>query len=557
VSLLWKMKYDGYRWMGACIAGGLILASSFSTAEPELEPQAGEIRDALATIVGAMGLDEDRREELVDDLLKLHPSREASSLAQEPVSLYAGKEGQERIRNFMLRHGFLPEELEGLKADPEAADEGLAVWARLLHARRLLRDGPPRMAGHWPEWDRGETPGKASEDEEEKAVASVIEEAGDGEGSLLDSFLPKNIVYQALAERFHEMSGKIEELQAEFSAIPAIADGEIVKPGDSYPGTAILVSRLVEEGYLDADQVPEGDPDSYTEEISEAVKRFQRAHGRSDDGILGPDTLAELNRSPRDELEILRINLHRARLLPDEPGERYVMVNVPSARVFAFEGEGEPKLQMRVIVGETVRDRQTPVFRDVMKTLEFGPPWNVPTSIASRDLVPRARKDHGYLERNRYEIVESFGASGTVPVSSSALSRVESGNLFLRQKPGPNNALGSVKFLFPNDYAIYLHDTPNDELFEESERNFSNGCIRVEDPAALAEYVLGGQGWDRDRVVDRLENATTEVVEIENPINIYIVYFTAFPEWEKDGGVRFYPDIYGQDKALLERGEEG
>lgn len=350
------------------------------------------------------------------------------------------------------------------------------------------------------------------------------------------------------------MGQEMDKLREEFIEIPPIENGDVVKPGESYTGAAILERRLLEEGYLNENV---GEADVFSERLSKAVENFQLRHNRAIDGILGPDTLAELNRGPEMKREVIRFNLHRARLLPDEPGEDYVIVNIPSSRVFAFSGSGSPELQMKTIVGSQVVDQQTPVFRDVMETVEFSPYWNVPLSIAKDEIVPQARGDHGYLARNNFEIVSSYGAGDSHPVNAGTLSQVEQGDLLIHQTPGPENALGRVKFLFPNQYAIYLHDTPEDQLFEEGQRDFSHGCIRVERPADMAEFFLGPQGWDLERIEEALTDGENEVVGVERRIPVYIVYMTAFPTWRGDRGVEVLPDIYDRDEGLLKKdGEE-
>ncbi len=551
LRLRWRMKLHRNHRVGGILAVAALLPLGMAMAESvKVESiSRDEVRERVEPMLEALDLSEERKGKLVEELEELH----SGEYGEVELPDFGDREGAEKIRGFMVLHGFTPQALRWLDEDAN----GLTSAVRILHARRLLREGPPELEGHWPKWNEGDVPGKESDKEKSAAVADLTDVSAEDGDALLESFVPKNAIYEQLQKHFSDMEKNLEKLQDAFEEIPPIQEGEIVKSGESYEGAEVLARRLKEEGYFDSDA--EGAAGTiFTEDLSEAVKRFQQRNGRAADGILGPNTLTELNRSPEDELEVLRINLHRARLLPDEPGERHIIVNIPSTQVFAFEGESSPKLQMKVIVGKTVSEQQTPVFRDVMETLEFAPPWNVPISIAKRDIVPKARENAGYLEQNRYEIVADFGADEAVSVSSDALSRVEDGELFIRQKPGPGNSLGNVKFLFPNDYAIYLHDTPKGELFEESERDFSNGCIRVEDPAALAEYVLGPQGWDKSKVEDKLDNEETEVVEVENPLNVYIIYLTAFPEWDDDGSptIRVYPDLYELDGKLLAKEEE-
>ena len=500
-----------------------------------------------------LNLSDTREKKLTEELSAL---REQGNGAAWPETLRRDLAQGGAVKQFMRDHGFRAEELAWI--DELNGDQSGAVptAAAILYLRLLLQQGPAEYEDAWPKWNEGDTPG--SEPKEEQRTAPTLRQLAKDAAdlpALLKTFVPKNAVYQMLQPQYAEMAKNLEKLQKEFVAIPEIEDGKTVNVGDSYAGVPQLVRRLQEEGLLPKGQGKSGSGTTYTQEISDAVKRFQEKQGRAVDGILGPNTLAELNRSPSEKLEMLRINLHRARMLPDAPGDRHIIVNVPSNRVFVFSGDGAPALMMKAIVGKSMEERQTPVFRDVMQTVEFGPYWNVPISIATNEIVPKARENSGYLAENQYEIVSKYEASETVPVSSSALSQVESGELLIRQKPGPENALGRVKFLFPNDYAIYLHDTPSDQLFQEAERTFSHGCIRVEKPAALAEYVLGPQGWALPKIEEKLKKAQGERVDVEKPVNVYIVYLTAFPTWDKedDRKVRFYPEIYGRDDALLKK----
>ncbi|MDX1548883.1 MAG: L,D-transpeptidase family protein, partial [Rhodothermales bacterium] len=196
--------------------------------------------------------------------------------------------------------------------------------------------------------------------------------------------------------------------------------------------------------------------------------------------------------------------------------------------------------------------RATPVFTDEMEHLIFSPYWNIPPSIANEEILPKARGNRAYLVENNFQIVSHYGPGAEVyDPYSTPLSRVESGELRLREKPGPSNALGLVKFMFPNDMAIYLHDTPADHLFDESERDYSHGCIRVERPEDLAVWALSRKaGWDRARIQDALQNGEWEQVDLDEHIPVYILYFTAFAE--DDGTVRFYDDLYDHDADLAD-----
>ena len=544
----WRVRFRHVFLIGRPVmlvlaAAGLLIA----TAGAQQEKSADEAKPLLERL----NLSDAREKKLSEDLSAL---RDEGNDGAWPEKLRRDLAQGDAAKQFMRDHGFRADELAWIDELGGKESSDVPAAAAILYLRLLLQEGPAKYENIWPKWNEGNTPGSEQEQRNAPTLKQLAKQAADLP-ALLKTLAPKNAVYQTLQPKYAEMAKEIEKLEKEFVAIPEIEDGKTVNVGDSYAGVPQLVRRLEEEGLLPAGAAKNGSGTTYTQEISEAVKRFQEKQGRAVDGILGPNTLAELNRSPSEKLEMLRINLHRARMLPDAPGDRHIIVNVPANRVFVFSGDGAPTLMMKAIVGKSMEERQTPVFRDVMQTVEFGPYWNVPISIAKNEIVPKARENSGYLAENQYEIVSNYEASETVPVSSSALSRVESGDLLIRQKPGPENALGRVKFLFPNDYAIYLHDTPSDQLFQEAERTFSHGCIRVEKPAALAEYVLGPQGWALPKIEDKLKNAQGERVDVEKPVNVYIVYLTAFPTWDKedDRKVRFYPDIYGRDDQLLKK----
>lgn len=530
--------------------------------DQEPPPEQGENAEPF---LGALDLSDGRRSKLKEELETLHSGAEGP-VWPEAFTREITANNAETIRQLLTKHGFKAEDLKWIEKLPEGSAADMRTSVLILHTRQLLNQGPARFEGHWSKWNEGDTPGSGP-DAEKKEVSEIQQmaaEAGDDPGKVLESFVPKNRIYRRLQEHLTEVEANMQKLQKEFVSMPPVEEGKVVNVGDSYQGVDLLTRRLKEEGYMDGtpSSAPEGkdaedksaEGGVYTEEMAEAVKRFQERHARAVDGIIGPNTLAELNRSPEQELDILRINLHRARILPDKPGERFVIANVPSTTVHAFEENNEkPVLGMKTIVGESVRDNQTPMFRDIMEKLEFGPYWNVPNSIASEEIVPKARNNHSYLASNNYEIVSSYGSSETVSVSADALSKVESGALLIHQKPGPKNALGSVKFLFPNDYAIYLHDTPQDSLFAEAERDFSHGCIRVEKPADLAEWALSPQGWDRSKVEQALKSGENKTVALDNKVNVYIVYLTAYPSWDENDKrqVDFHPDLYKFDEKLL------
>lgn len=534
-----------------CSLSGAPAPASDQTKYPSLASEA-------APLIRALRSGDEASRALLAELNELHATPGASPWPEGIRKSLGTADGADLVRKVLSRHGYLPHELRWLDELPRDAPPDLLTSVMVLQTRRLLREGPPAYEGLWPKWNLGDTPGSEPEEEREPGglLPWIARHAGDNAETFLQSFTPRNVVYQELLTFHAQMLDELETRREAFIPIPPIRQGEVVKPGDAYAGAPILERRLIEEGYESPaapDFPPEVKPRVFTVEMSDAVRRYQFHQGRTVDGILGPDTLRELNRSPDQELEILRINLHRARMLPDDMGRRYLLVNIPSTRVDAFSSSRVPVLSMKAIVGESVKIRQTPVFRDVMEWVEFSPYWNVPASIAKRDIIPKARRDRGDFEERGYEIVTSYTSSKTLPVNAGTLSQAESGKLLIRQRPGPKNALGQVKFLLPNDFHIYLHDTPEGRLFNEAERDFSNGCIRIEKPLELAEFVLGPQGWTNEPIGAALASGVNRRVKVANPVNVYIIYLTAFPTWDADRKVRFHPDLYQQDLQLLEK----
>jgi murein L,D-transpeptidase YcbB/YkuD len=247
--------------------------------------------------------------------------------------------------------------------------------------------------------------------------------------------------------------------------------------------------------------------------------------------------------------------MERWRWLPDTVPSRAIVVNVPAFRLYAFERDGSlatPVVRMNVVVGEAESGNGTPLFTGTMREVVFQPYWDVPPSIARTEMLPKIRRDTGYLEREQLEIVRGGDHDAVVfPPTPENLRRVAEGTLRIRQRPGPLNSLGPVKFLFPNRYNVYLHGTPAPELFARSRRDFSHGCIRLEDPAALARWALDGQaGWDSSAVATAMTTGRqSRRVRLARPVQVYMLYATAVAE--DDGSVRFHSDIYGHDATLL------
>ena len=328
------------------------------------------------------------------------------------------------------------------------------------------------------------------------------------------------------------------------------APAKTVAPGDSYAGIPRLARLLRLLGDLPVDAVISSDSNLYQAPLVEAVKHFQFRHGLDADGKLGAGTIKQLNVPLTDRAKQLELTLERWRWVPYEFPTPPIVVNIPEFRLRAYGSDGKPELTMNVIVGRSFRT-QTPVFERDMKYIVFRPYWNVPISIQRGEIVRAIGKNRNYIAEKNYEVTTPGGqvvTSGSI--SDEVLEQLRTGKLFVRQKPGKTNALGLVKLMFPNEYNVYLHSTPSPQLFSQSRRDFSHGCIRVEKPAELAAWALrNNPGWDLARVQAAMQTGKDNVqVNLTQPIPVLILYGTAVVD--EDGTVHFFDDIYGHDASL-------
>ena len=278
-----------------------------------------------------------------------------------------------------------------------------------------------------------------------------------------------------------------------------------------------------------------------------AIKVFQEHHAIPATGVMDAATKAAIKVPIEDRIHQVVVNLERWRWMPDDLGARHFIVNIPYFHLIAREN-GKAVNDIRVVVGK--QGHETPIFSGNMETVVFSPYWNIPDSIVEGETAPAMAKDPKYLARNNMEILRVSDSGGSSPVDPKDVNwddPQELKQLAFRQKPGPNNALGHVKFLFPNEFNVYLHDTPADQLFERPGRAFSHGCVRVEEPEALAKYVLRDDpAWTEAEILAAMNAGEEKHVKLKSPIPVHIVYFTA---WVDDnGGLHFQPDIYGYDK---------
>ncbi len=323
-----------------------------------------------------------------------------------------------------------------------------------------------------------------------------------------------------------------------------------VARGDRYSGTKRLQRLLCLLGDLHPDACVAEAADVYTISLADGVRHFQSRHGLPQTGHLDEPTIRELNVPLRERVSQLKLTLERWRWLPHEFSQPPIIVNIPEFRLRALDQNQKVALAMNVVVGRAYR-RQTPVFAKDMKFVVFRPYWNVPLSIQRSEVVPNIERDRSYIAKKDYEVVTRAGEVVTDgPISDDILQKLRDGTLAVRQRPGPRNALGLVKLMFPNEYNVYLHSTPSPELFARPRRDFSHGCIRVENPVDLTTWVLrNNPGWDKSRVQSAMQTGKDNTqVNLVEPIPVLILYGTAIVDDE--GEVHFFEDIYGHDAAL-------
>ncbi len=320
--------------------------------------------------------------------------------------------------------------------------------------------------------------------------------------------------------------------------------GETLKPGMTDPRVAALRIRLAASGEYTA--TTPADPNLYDDELVAASKRFQELHGIDPDGAVGKRTVSELNITAQQRVDQLRINLERARWVLNQLGDEFIVVNISGFHLYVVKG-GVPVWDTRVVVGKTYR--QTPMFKSNMRTVVLNPTWTVPPTILKQDLLPKIARDPSYLASHNIAVVDAGGAE----VDPGTIDWQQARRRFpynLVQRPGNDNSLGRVKFLFPNEHAVYLHDTPNRALFDRADRAASSGCIRVENPMALADYLLTGDtDWPKARVEEVLAAGHTQNIILKHTMPIVIMYWTA--QLDRDGTMRFFPDLYDRDPPLL------
>ncbi|MCZ6865385.1 MAG: L,D-transpeptidase family protein [Candidatus Dadabacteria bacterium] len=391
----------------------------------------------------------------------------------------------------------------------------------------------------------------------------------------LEGLLPKYPMYAKLRISLKEY----REIAAKGGWQP-VAYGDKFKKGARGQRVLALSKRLKVTGELDS-SIPGSEV--FDDSLDQAVRKYQQRNGLYVDGVVGKSTIESLNVLVEERISQIELTMERWRLLPQYLGNRYILVNIANYHLYGVENNND-SINMRIVVGKP--QWNTPMFSEEMTHLIINPYWNIPPSIVKDDIAPRIKEDPEYMAKRNIdalglkapekilveenEIVEvsenveavevvdgnnpeerklSDAEAENIQAQKEYISKVLSGKYRLRQNPGPGNPLGRIKFLFPNKHSIYLHDTPNRGFFKKAQRNFSHGCIRVEKPLELAEFVLfSNPDWTQSTVQSSINRGRTKTVHLDEAITVYILYFTTWVD--NEGSVNFHKDIYGLDKTL-------
>ncbi len=425
---------------------------------------------------------------------------------------------KEASSGFLSRKGF----------DPEQA-AAMDTWLTYLYLKYAsdLADGVSDLAHADPTWQIDTEPFEPLDHLEAALRDNRVAES-------LMELTPADEEYRGLRKalvRYRELAAK--------GGWPKVPGATKLKPGQKSPAVQALALRLAASGDLPGGVAATQKAGDYDAALQDAIKRFQRAHGLPEDGVVSAPVVAELNVPVDARIRQITLNMERWRWLPRDLGSPHVLVNLPQMRLDVRE-RGNTPLSMRVVVGK--QDTPTPIFNHRMTYLVFAPYWNVPEDIAQKETLPAVMKDPGFLDRSNMEVVDTAGKT----VDPSSVDLNDPRRYRFRQRPGTSNSLGLVKFMFPNQFNVYLHDTPADSLFARASRSLSHGCVRLETPQKLAEYVLRDQpDWTTARIEEAMHGAEETIVKLKAPVPVYLGYWTA--RVAPDGSMQFWKDVYGID----------
>ena len=372
--------------------------------------------------------------------------------------------------------------------------------------------------------------------------AKTIQEAIDAESlsDYLAGVFPRAELYLQLQSYLEEYRGIVAS-----GGWPRVPEGFTLKPGTADERLPVLAHRLAISGDLSAD-VAAMSFSVYSDSLLAAVENFQARHGLDVDGVVGPATLRAMNVSAEDRVNQIRLNLERARWVLDDLEDDFIVVNIAAFRAYLYR-DRKPVWSTRVVVGKTYH--KTPVFRSLLKYIVFNPTWTVPYSIATKEMLPAIKRDPAYLSARNFDVKDRDG--NIIDPASVDWSQVTTRNFRFTfvQRPGLSNALGEIKFIFPNRFSVYLHDTPSKSLFARAERTFSHGCIRVQRPFDFAEVLLQADGWTSEMIQAERATRKTRSVFLAEPLPVLLLYWTA--AIGEDGQIQFFDDVYERDQKIL------
>lgn len=475
-------------------------------------------------------LGENRSESLIDDALKL--LRNASADGLDPLDY----DTEVLTNDFKMALAMPRNAITELTKFDTALSIALVRFINDLHHGRVK----PRQLNYPSQFGNKQNIDSANLIKQAISAGTLAQ--------LAETAAPRIRQYQQLKKALHDYRQRPRETRGD----PLVLQKSL-RPGDRHPQIAELRERLIAWDALPANAGNPNDTDDrgdlYSETLEAGVKEFQRQNGLQADGIIGRETATKLNQSLEHRIHQIELAMERLRWLPDNLSGPLIIVNIPAFQLWAFSSpEVNESLNMKVIVGKALQN-QTPVLFEEMKYLEFMPYWNIPTSIMKKEILPKLYNDWSYLQSQDIELIQVYRSDAES--WDGIFEDIRRGRVRARQRPGKKNPLGKVKFIFPNKEDVYLHDTSTPSLFNRSRRDFSHGCVRVEDAERLAEFVLSHQpdtNWDLSAIQQAMSGSKTRRVSLKNTIPVLFLYSTAFVD--HDNQVHFYSDIYEHDATL-------